>query len=217
MTGGDGSYTGSRPDVLALVPPFARRVLDVGCATGRLGEDVKRLTGAEVWGVEIDPGFAREAAARLDRVLAADVDEALSRLNGERFDVVVCADVLEHLDDPRRTLARLKRALAPGGCIVVSLPNVRFYDTFLQLGLKGTWPQRDRGVHDRTHRHWFTDRDARALFAELGLAVEAAAANYRLIECPSRVNAAARLVARGPLRSFLAYQHLYRLVARGDD
>ncbi len=204
------SYTGDRPDVLALVPP-ARLILDVGCASGRLGEALKRTTGAEVWGVEPDGTLVREARRRLDRVLATTVEETIGTLRGERFDVVVCADVLEHLDDPETTLAALEAMLSPGGCIVVSLPNVRFYDTFVQLAVRGTWPRRERGVFDRAHRHWFTDHDARAMFSSAGFVVEVTTANYRLVERPARLNRYARLLARGPLRPFLAYQHLYRL------
>jgi 2-polyprenyl-3-methyl-5-hydroxy-6-metoxy-1,4-benzoquinol methylase len=213
MNGGETffSYTGPRTDVLQLVPPTPRRVLDVGCATGRVGEEIKRRTGAEVWGIERDDAFAGEAAHRLDRVVAGDVDEILPRLRGEHFDVVICADILEHLPDPERSLAGIRDVLERSGCVVVSLPNVRFYDTFVQLGVKGTWPRRERGIYDRTHLHWFTDADARALFAGAGFVVDVARSNYRLIERPSRVNAAAHHFARGPLRGFLAYQHLYRL------
>jgi 2-polyprenyl-3-methyl-5-hydroxy-6-metoxy-1,4-benzoquinol methylase len=206
----EASYTGERPDVAALVPR-ARRILDVGCATGAVGEALKRRTGAEVWGVEPDEALARDAERRLDRLLAVPVEEAIGALRDERFDVVVCADVLEHLDDPEATLRALRSLLEPGSCMVVSLPNVRFYDTFVQLALRGTWPRRERGLFDRTHRHWFTDGDARALFDSAGLVVEKAAANYRLVERPARLNRHARLFARGPLRPFLAYQYLYRL------
>ncbi len=206
----DASYTGDRPDVATLVPSAAR-ILDVGCATGTLGAGLKRRTGAEVCGVEPDARLAREARRRLDRLLATPVEDAIEALRDERFDVVICADVLEHLDDPEATLAALRTLLAPTGCIVVSLPNVRFYDTFVQLAVRGTWPRRERGLFDRTHRRWFTDRDARALFDSAGLVVEKAAANYRLLERPARVNRHAHLLAHGPLRPFLAYQLLYRL------
>jgi 2-polyprenyl-3-methyl-5-hydroxy-6-metoxy-1,4-benzoquinol methylase len=205
------SYTGDRPDVLRLVPTVTRRVLDVGCATGRLGAALAQRTGAEVWGVEPNRAFAAEARRRLYRVIARPVEDAIDQLDGAMFDLIVCADVLEHLADPACVLLRLRPLMTEGGRLVVSLPNVRFFDTFVQLGLRGTWPQRARGVHDRSHRHWFTDRDARTLFSDSGYEVESAAANYRLVERPSRVNKYAQLVALGPLRGFLAYQYLYRL------
>jgi 2-polyprenyl-3-methyl-5-hydroxy-6-metoxy-1,4-benzoquinol methylase len=199
-------------DVIALIPSTARYVLDIGCATGRLGATIKKLRDAVVVGVETDAAFAKEAESNLDRVILDRAENAASVLRGERFDAIVCADVLEHLEDPQGTLRSLRPLLGTPGVVVVSLPNVRFYDTFVQLGLRGTWPRRERGIHDRTHLRWFTDRDARDMFHEVGLEVDGASTNYRLIERPSRINGLASIVARGPISGFLAYQHLYRLV-----
>lgn len=211
------SYTSTRPDVLALLPSHASRVLDVGCSNGTLGSEVKRVFDANVVGIEIDPGFASEAAGRLDRVICDDALGAMDKLRGERFDCVVCADVLEHLVDPEAVLTALHRVLAPGAGVVVSLPNVRFYDTFVQLGIRGRWPERERGVHDRTHLRWFTDANARAMFARSGFRILSSRANYRLRDSPGgRLNRFAARVARGPLRPFLAYQLLYSLLPAGD-
>lgn len=184
----------------------------MGCAEGALGALI-RDRGAEVWGVEYDSAFAAVAAQRLDRVLVGDAAEALTEIStSEAFDVVICADVLEHLVDPGSVLVEARRLLIDDGCCVVSLPNVRFYTTFTQLGFRGRWPRRDRGVHDRTHLSWFTDRDARELFREAGFSVEQTAENYRLADEPGRRrNRFARRAAIGPLRPFLVYQHLYRL------
>jgi hypothetical protein len=141
-------------------------------------------------------------------VLEGDALSCLTELD-ERFDLVICADTLEHMVDPDAVLREVRRLTDQ--CIV-SLPNVRFYTTFTELALRGRWPRRDRGVHDRTHLRWFTDRDARAMFDRADFRVEATTNRYRLSDSPdSRKNEYADYVARGPLRGFLAYQHLYRL------
>jgi len=208
------AYTGARPDVQALVPRTARRVLDLGCATGALGAALRHRQGAEVVGVELNPAHAREAARRLDRVVEADV-EALAEAAGDlgRFDCIVAADVLEHLRDPWATLARLTSdLLEPGGTVVVSLPNVRFFETFWQLGVRGRWPQQPDGIFDRTHLRWFTGRDAVDLMAEAGLALEAVHRVHRLR--PSRVSPwdarVGRVAERTPLRPFLTFQVVLR-------
>lgn len=206
------SYTGPRPDVVGLIPPDAQTFLDVGCSNGRLGEEIKRVRRRmEVWGIEIVPDFAAQAERRLDRVLVGPAGELIPTIDRE-FDCVVCADVLEHIpEDPTELLRDLHRLLTPNGRCIVSLPNVRFYTTFVELALRGRWPRRERGVHDRTHRHWFTDADARQMFFEAGYQVEEALTHYRLRDEPGPHNRRARRYARGPLRPFLAYQLLYRI------
>src|ERR1700759_3092227 len=68
------AYERARPEILAHVPSGARRVLDLGCATGATGAALKRRQAVHVTGVEREPEYAREAAARLDRVVTADVE-----------------------------------------------------------------------------------------------------------------------------------------------
>src|SRR5689334_19936603 len=163
------AYTGSRPEVQALVPASARRILDLGCATGAVGAELKRRGGVEVVGVELDPALAREAQRRLDRVVVGSADALDPELG--HFDAIVAADVLEHLPDPWSALRDAVDLLGPGGTVVVSLPNVRFFETFWQLGVRGRWPRREQGVFDRTHLRWFTLRDARELLEQAGLEV----------------------------------------------
>ena len=58
------------------MPAHARRVLDLGCATGTTGAALKAAPGSDVTGIEIEPEYAREAATRLDRVIDGDVSQA---------------------------------------------------------------------------------------------------------------------------------------------
>jgi hypothetical protein len=73
--GFDPSYFDfARPELLALIPPSARRVVDIGCGAGRLGEALKARQPAEVVGVELVEAAARLARGRLDQVLVGDVE-----------------------------------------------------------------------------------------------------------------------------------------------
>ena len=54
-------YEGDRADVQALVPRTARRVLELGCASGALGADLKARQQVEIVGVELDPHYAADA------------------------------------------------------------------------------------------------------------------------------------------------------------
>jgi len=219
MSGFNPSYVGARDDILALVPRAARRVLDVGCSAGALGASIRREIGARVVGVELDPEMARVAAEKLDRVVVGNAEQLdFDALAAEGpFDCICFADVLEHLRDPWTLLRESStRLLAPDGVVLASLPNIRHHSTLTNLLVRGRWPYRERGIHDRTHLRFFTLSNIRDLFAGAGLEIVTLRRKYRLVERPSRINRVAPLFALPGLRPFLTFQYLVRAARRGD-
>jgi len=103
-------------------PPWlgAGRYLDVGCGSGAaLG--AARALGWEVAGIETD-----EAAATLARRFTDEVyvgDALAAPFAPARFDVVTAFHVLEHVPDPVAVLRRMLGWLAPGGLLIVEVPN----------------------------------------------------------------------------------------------
>ncbi|CAA9221730.1 MAG: O-antigen biosynthesis protein RfbC [uncultured Corynebacteriales bacterium] len=163
-------YESPRPDVQAHVPRDVRRILELGCSSGALGAAIKARQDAVVVGVEIDPDYAADARARLDRVVTASVEDFLASGPPQEapFDCLVCADVLEHLVDPTEVLRRCAALLAPGGHVVISVPNVLYWPQFRRV-LKGDWPEDDEGIFDRTHLRWFTPASAVRFARSAGL------------------------------------------------
>jgi len=145
-----------------------RQALDVGAADGFLAE---RLTaqGWSVTALERDPELAAGARGRCKEVVVADLEAAAPLLHGP-FDAIVYGDVLEHLSDPRTVLAALDRTLAPGGTVIVSVPNVAHLWVRLSL-LVGRFDYAERGILDRTHLRFFTRRTLVELLRGAGLAV----------------------------------------------
>lgn len=215
------SYTGLRHDIVACVPPGARQILDVGCSNGSLGAALRsEVPGRMVWGIEADPTFRREAAARIDRVVQADLNELdwAETFATHRFDALIFADVLEHLRDPWTVLRDAVRVLAPGGVAVISLPNIRHVSAMYSIAVRGRFPRRERGLFDKTHLRWFTYADAVALCRSAGLEVSQVTPLLRLHDLPGgRVNVWTEKVF-GPFRStrlvrdFLAYQFLFTAI-----
>src|SRR5262249_17562981 len=148
-----------------LVPFAARRVLDVGCAAGALGAALKRRGTVEVTGIESHPEAARVARGHLDDVIELDLDaaQALPVAAGPAGPIR-CPDVLEHLRDPARVLRLLAAALAPGGTLVASIPNVRHASVLVPLLVEGRWRYADEGILDRTHLRFFTLPEILELF-----------------------------------------------------
>lgn len=199
------AYERARPEILEHIPHSARRVLDLGCATGTTGEALKQRQPATVVGVELDPVYAAEARERLDEVILGDVETVEAE---GTFDALIAADVLEHLKDPWTALARHAALLQPGGTAVVSLPNVGHWSTYANLA-RGTWPRKPEGIFDATHLRWFTLRDARALLLQAGLEPTAIVRRGWVLSRGSRLDALAPPLLRIPgLRTLVTFQYV---------
>lgn len=201
------SYTTDRPDVVRMVPPVTGPVLDVGCSTGRVGRAIREVYGVPVWGIEADEQFADRAERRLDRVLVGDAAELIRDpdVRALQPELVILADVLEHLADPQAVYADVVSILRPGGWVLVSVPNVAFWDTHVRL-LQGRWPQRERGIHDRTHLRFFAVDNVRELVEAGPMRLVELRRVYRFVERPHRVNRAAQWLF-GPWPSDLVDRH----------
>lgn len=162
-------YEHPRRELLPAIPLRARRILDVGCGAGALGGLLKEERGVEeVCGVEfIEEAFLR-ARDVLDRVLHGNIEEMALPWDDGYFDCIVCADVLEHLADPSAVLKKLNRVLAPHGVIVISVPNVRYFEVIHMLS-HGAWTYYEQGIMDATHLRFFTRTDLRAMIEAGGL------------------------------------------------
>lgn len=161
----------SRPELLERIPQSAARVLDVGCAAGRLGETLKRRQTCQVWGVERDTRVAQTAANRLDRIINVDAESLNGELRDVQFDCIVCGDVLEHLRDPQTFLQRARDWLSPDGRLIASLPNVRHH-TVLRSLLEGNFTYEPAGLLDDDHVRFFTRREIEKLFFRAGYKID---------------------------------------------
>src|SRR5207237_9607176 len=110
---------------------------------------VWRLTG-----VDKEPAAAAAGAPYCERLIVADTGRGLPAVGGP-LDAIVYADGLEHLADPAGALAYVDRDLAPGGDVILSVPNVAHLWMRLSL-LAGRFQYGPRGILDATHLRFFT-------------------------------------------------------------
>jgi trans-aconitate methyltransferase len=167
----DSYYLGTRNEMLRFIPEGVDTVLEVGCAAGGFGRQLKQRGVREVWGVEVVESAAQQAQNVLDKVLIGDVADLIDRLPAGYFDVVVFNDVLEHMVDPFTVLARMKSKISGRGMVVSSIPNIRYYYTFRELVLHKTWEYEESGILDRTHLRFFTVKSIRNMYERLGYEV----------------------------------------------
>lgn len=158
--------------MLQGVPGQPARVLELGCAGGAFGGALKaRHPGVHVTGIEPGQAAAEVAATRIDRVIASrleEVDFAAEGLAPGTFDLVVAGDVLEHMVNPWAALVRVRPLIAPGGCLLACLPNVRNFQLIVALALEGRFEYAERGLLDITHLRFFTLGEIRRMFEQTG-------------------------------------------------
>jgi SAM-dependent methyltransferase len=133
-----------------------RRVLDLGCRDGALTKTY--AAGNEVVGVDADREALAEAARLGIETRWADLDQPLEFPDAS-FDAVVAGELLEHLRDPERLVAEIRRVLRPGGTFVASVPNAYRLKGRLRF-LVGRPPE-----SDPTHLQMFSAAGVRSLLA----------------------------------------------------
>jgi len=106
--------------------PDGAAVLDAACGMGygswMLAELARprAVIGVDISTEAIGYGVLHYPHARVALVRA---DLLKLDLGDQRFDVIVSFETLEHICEDRIFLTRLRRALAPGGMLIVSTPN----------------------------------------------------------------------------------------------
>jgi SAM-dependent methyltransferase len=105
--------------IAGLRLPARARILDAGCGSGRNMVELARH-GA-VTGIELSPTSACLARARgVGEVIEGSVLEM--PFGAASFDLATSLDVIEHLEDDLGALRELRRAIAPGGFLLVTVP-----------------------------------------------------------------------------------------------
>jgi len=136
-------------------------VLDLGCGLGSFLLYLRAKGVGDFLGVDQDPNLEPHIPAEVrDRFRVADVWDFLGgKAGGRRFDRIALFDVLEHFspEEGFHLLSGLKGILAPGGRIVVRVPNAESpWGAKIQFG-------------DLTHKAAYTPGSIRQLAIAAGL------------------------------------------------
>lgn len=144
----------------------APSVLDVGCGTGMLSEQLLgALPSCRLAGIDLSPAMVDRARARLaGRAEVREADAERLPFHDGAFGLVVCNDSFHHYPDPDRAAFQMWRVLRKGGALVLGdvwqpaparavmnawMPlshegDVRIYSETELRAILGTWFQRVR-------------------------------------------------------------------------
>jgi SAM-dependent methyltransferase len=162
------------PDLLQVMPSDAHVVVEVGCSSGALAREYRKVNPTcRYIGIELMQAYASLAQRYCDQVHAVDieaVDEEFMRATLPA-NCWVFGDTLEHLRDPWLVLARIRRVLPSGGCVVACIPNAQHWSVQARLNC-GALRYEESGLLDRTHLRWFTRTTIIEMFANAGFRID---------------------------------------------
>ncbi|MDR3481509.1 MAG: methyltransferase domain-containing protein [Burkholderiaceae bacterium] len=160
-------------DLLAYIPKDARRLVEVGCSSGALAREYKKINANSHYiGIEIVPEYAQLAKRHCDEVMTfdietLDVDFLRKKLSGDCW---IFADSLEHLRDPWSLLSKIRQIIPSDGSIVACIPNAQHWSVQARLSC-GAFVYEDIGLLDRTHLRWFTRATIFDMFEKAGFKI----------------------------------------------
>ena len=148
------------------------RVLEVGVGAGNVLERVKSDRRI---GIDLSEFLLAKARRRLPGVPLLRMDAQSLAFEDDTFDRVYCTEVLEHVPDPRRVVAEMRRVLKPEGIAVISVPNEEMINRVkraaFSLPLVSRWLASRDGyevpehMEDEWHLHEFGRQELEATVA----------------------------------------------------
>lgn len=174
----DMSTQNSNSIIIKHIPPKSK-VLEFGCAYGRMTKYLVENLGCDVTIVEKDV----ESGLRAIQLVPdnhsyigpvngdIDKDNWFNQLyNKEFFDYIIFADVLEHLQNQKHALDCAFKLLNAGGSIWISVPNIAHNSVIIDLMLD-KFEYRDAGLLDKTHIKFFTKSSLKELIQSSNMLV----------------------------------------------
>jgi SAM-dependent methyltransferase len=162
------------PDLLNFIPITAKKIIEVGCSSGALAREYKKLnTNCHYLGIDIDAHYTEFAQRYCDSVLSVDIEGPNFNITetGKSVDCWLFGDTLEHFRDPWNVLSNIRKIIPNNGCIVACIPNAQHWSIQAKLNT-GDFRYEDSGLLDRTHLRWFTRTTIFELFESTGYRIE---------------------------------------------
>jgi 2-polyprenyl-3-methyl-5-hydroxy-6-metoxy-1,4-benzoquinol methylase len=205
----DTYFNKIRYDIVKLISGNNLKILEIGaghCDT--LVYLKEKKIAKEVVAVELIRKFgSNQDSVNLDKLIICKIEDLNINEYKNYFDIIIFADVLEHLIEPWDVLENSKKMLKDNGKIIVSLPNIRFYESFISIILKGRFPYSDQGLFDITHMRFFCKNDMNIMFSKLNFFIEK---QYPIFKLANKIGRAYILnfITFGLFEEFLSLQYV---------
>ncbi len=142
--------------------------LDVGVRTGEIAATIKNL-GKRVYGIDIaeayidyckSQGIIEDGAVCNVEDDPIPVPSSFCSDRSDKYDVIFMGEIMEHLLDSGKVLKKMAKICRPGGCVIITTPNLTYLSNRVRLvlGLDLHTLTMDRGNIGHQHIRVFTTR-----------------------------------------------------------
>jgi ubiquinone/menaquinone biosynthesis C-methylase UbiE len=126
------SHTNRFNQIIALIKELEKtptEILDVGCGTGYLANEMKRLyPNANVIGIDISKKALSIGKTEYKQITFMEVDaEKILPFFDNRFDLVISGEHIEHLKDPDTYLSEINRIMKKDSILILTTPNLAYW------------------------------------------------------------------------------------------
>lgn len=140
----------------ALSGVASPRLLDVGCGTGVAMEEFARF--GSISGLDLAHEALRYVKMRDPAFAVVQGDLARLPIASGSLDAILAFDVIEHLADDAAAIQEMRRALRPGGVVLLNVP-----------AFSSLWSEKDTANH---HLRRYTRSSLKSVVGRAGLMVE---------------------------------------------
>lgn len=103
--------------------PECKSVLEVGCGTGILAKELKRMN-KDVTGLDVSKLALRNAEKKGIKTIHHDLDQPLP-FPDNSFDCVICCQVLQHIHRPSKLIKEMQRVTKK--YVIINVPNIAYW------------------------------------------------------------------------------------------
>jgi len=155
--------------ILGQVHPVPEKILDIGCASGHLTSQITQFfPEAQVYGLD---SYSR--AVKFGQKLHLETkfkvgDAHKLPFTHQTFDLITCVETLEHLENPAKAIAEIKRVLKKNGKILIGQDT----DNWLFRLVWFFWIKGRGKVWQDSHIHPLNSKELETLIKKIGFKIQ---------------------------------------------
>lgn len=132
-----------------------KKILDVGCASGRMANEISKIfPDAKITGVDVYQKAIALGRKKYPHIKFLVSDAHKLPFDKNSFDLVICYEVIEHLVDPAKALAEIKRVLKKDGLALIVMDSGNWLFRVVWWVSEKTISSVWQNAHLHPFKHW---------------------------------------------------------------